>query len=74
MVRPLTSRDVGTFDHLGQPFRGIPLAWERGAPALGEDNEYVFKELLGLSDAEYERLVADWVAAEDYLGADGNPY
>jgi len=71
--RPLTSRDVGTFDHLGQPFRGIPLAWERGAPALGEDNEYVFKELLGLSDAEFERLVADWVATEDYLGADGNP-
>src|SRR5207302_323605 len=23
-IRPLTARDVGTFPHLGQPFRGIP--------------------------------------------------
>ena len=33
----------------------------RRAPRVGEDNEYVFKELLGLGDAEYERLVADQV-------------
>jgi len=65
-ARPLSSRDVGTFDHLGHPFRGIPLAWGRGAPALGEDNEYVFKEVLGLGDADYARLVAGGVAVEDY--------
>jgi crotonobetainyl-CoA:carnitine CoA-transferase CaiB-like acyl-CoA transferase len=73
-IRPLTSRDVGTFNHLGHAFRGIPLAWERGAPTLGEGNEYVFKDVLGLDDAEYERLVAERVAIEDYLDADGNPY
>ncbi len=28
------------------------------APVLGEHNEYVFKRLLGLPDAEYDRLVA----------------
>ena len=73
-VRPLASRDVGTFEHLGHPFRGIPLVWERGAPALGQDNEYVFKEILGLDDVEFHRLVAGRVATEDYLDRRGNPY
>jgi crotonobetainyl-CoA:carnitine CoA-transferase CaiB-like acyl-CoA transferase len=72
-VRPLSSRDVGTFDHLGQPFRGVPLVWEHGAPALGEDNEYVFKEVLGLDDAEYRRLVDERVAVQDYLDPNGEP-
>jgi crotonobetainyl-CoA:carnitine CoA-transferase CaiB-like acyl-CoA transferase len=73
-IRPLPSRDVGTFDHLGQAFRGIPLSWERGAPALGQDNEYVFKHILGLDDTSYERLRQNQVAIEDYLDADNNPY
>ena len=73
-IRPLTTRDVGTYGQLGHPFRGLPLAWGKGAPALGEDNAYVFKEILGLDDAEYERLVAEKVAVEDYLDRDGNPY
>ena len=73
-IRPLTSRDVGTFNHLGHAFRGIPMAWERGAPTLGQDNEYVFKEVLGLDDAEYDRLVAERVATNDYYDRDGNPY
>jgi crotonobetainyl-CoA:carnitine CoA-transferase CaiB-like acyl-CoA transferase len=73
-IRPLASRDVGTFNHLGHPFRGIPLAWGRGAPTLGEHNEYVFKKILGVDDAGYERLVAERVATEDYLDRDGRPY
>ena len=73
-IRPLASRDVGTFNHLGQAFRGIPLDWERGAPTLGEDNAYVFQEILGLDDDEYGRLVAAGVATEDYVDRDGNPY
>ncbi len=73
-IRPLASRDVGTFNHLGQAFRGIPLDWERGAPTLGEDNAYVFQEILGLDDDEYERLVAAGVATVDYVDRDGNPY
>lgn len=72
-IRPLASRDVGTHHHLGPPFRGLPMVWERGAPTLGQDNEYVFKEVLGLDDAEYARLVDRGVAIEDYLDADGNP-
>ena len=73
-IRPLTSLDVGTFNHLGHAFRGIPMAWERGAPTLGQDNEYVFKEVLGLDDAEYDRLVAERVATNDYYDREGNPY
>jgi benzylsuccinate CoA-transferase BbsF subunit/naphthyl-2-methylsuccinate CoA transferase subunit len=73
-IRPLPSADVGTFNHLGHAFRGIPLAWERGAPALGEDNEYVFKDILGLSEQDYRALVEGGVAVEDYLMPDGTPY
>jgi crotonobetainyl-CoA:carnitine CoA-transferase CaiB-like acyl-CoA transferase len=72
-LRPLTSVDVGTFDHIGPVFRGIPLSWRLGAPVLGEHNRYVFQELLGCSDAEYQHLVAEKIAVEDYLDADGNP-
>ena len=73
-IRPLTSRDVGAFGHLGHAYRGIPLAWDRGAPALGQDNQYVFQEILGLDNAEYKRLVAGGVAVQDYLDRQGNPY
>jgi len=72
-LRPLASRDVGTFDHLGPVFGGLPLAWERGAPALGEHNEYVFRDILGVSAEDYERLVDEKIAVEDYLDAEGNP-
>ena len=34
-------------------------AIERGTPKLGEHEEYVFGELLGLSSADYARLVED---------------
>jgi hypothetical protein len=50
------------------------MVWERGAPALGQDNEYVFKEILGLDDAQFQRLVTGRVATEDYLDPQGNPY
>jgi crotonobetainyl-CoA:carnitine CoA-transferase CaiB-like acyl-CoA transferase len=72
-IRPLASTDVGTFDHLGHAYRGIPLSWERGAPVLGEDNEYVLTEVLGLDAGEYQRLVDDGVAIEDYLDREGRP-
>ncbi len=72
-LRPLASRDVGTHDHLGHVFHGYPLAWDRGAPVLGEHNEYVFKEILGLDDDEYRELVDDRVAVEDYLAPGGKP-
>ncbi len=72
-IRPLTSADVGTYLHLGHAFKGIPQRWERGAPALGEDNEYVYRELLGLDEAEYRHLQEIGIAVEDYLDGEGKP-
>lgn len=73
-IRPLCSRDVGSFDHLGQVFRGLPLRWDRGAPALGEHNEYVFRSVVGLDATDFARLVDAGVAVEDYLDSSGTPY
>ncbi len=72
-LRPLTTTDVGTHQHVGHAFGGLPQVWRRGSPSLGEDNEYVFKTLLGLSDAEYDRLVGESVIVNDYLDAQGEP-
>lgn len=59
----------GFFTEIHNPISGkiltdtFPVVFKRGyqidlkaAPLLGEDNEYVFGELLGLSDIEIERL------------------
>lgn len=71
-IRPLRSSDVGEHLHLGPAFGGIPQAWDRGSPTLGEDNEYVYKKLLGLDDAEYQRLEAAGIITNDYVDAEGN--
>jgi crotonobetainyl-CoA:carnitine CoA-transferase CaiB-like acyl-CoA transferase len=72
--QPLTSLDVGTHLHPGLPYRGVPQVWHRGSPVLGEDNEYVYKQILGVTDEEFERLRADKVLAEDYLDPRGEPF
>ncbi len=38
---------------------GTPAHVHKAAPCLGEDNEYVYKELVGLSDDEFVELLAD---------------
>jgi len=73
-MNPLTSGDVGTHPHPGLAFRGVPQVWRRGSPTLGEDNEYVYKTLLGVSDEDYERYGAENMLSENYLMADGTPY
>jgi crotonobetainyl-CoA:carnitine CoA-transferase CaiB-like acyl-CoA transferase len=73
-MRDLVTRDVGTHPHPGHPYRGVPQAWRRGSPALGEDNEYVYKQILGVSDTDYERLATEKLLAEDYLDPTGNPW
>jgi crotonobetainyl-CoA:carnitine CoA-transferase CaiB-like acyl-CoA transferase len=72
-IRPLGSTDVGTFLHLGHAFRGLPQRWDRGSPTLGEDNEYVYRKLIGVDEEEYRRLHEAGVVVEDYLGPDGAP-
>jgi crotonobetainyl-CoA:carnitine CoA-transferase CaiB-like acyl-CoA transferase len=39
----------------------------RPAPMLGQHNEYVYKEVMGLSDEEYQKLVDDQVIGTVYL-------
>jgi crotonobetainyl-CoA:carnitine CoA-transferase CaiB-like acyl-CoA transferase len=70
-MRPLTHTDVGTHRHPAHPYRGVPQVWHRGSPALGEDNAYVYKEVLGVSDAEFEDYRRTRMVAEDYLAPDG---
>jgi crotonobetainyl-CoA:carnitine CoA-transferase CaiB-like acyl-CoA transferase len=72
--RPLESGDVGTHLHPGLAFSGVAQAWTRGSPTLGEDNEYVYKKLLHVSDEDYRRLEEERILATDYLMADGTPY
>jgi crotonobetainyl-CoA:carnitine CoA-transferase CaiB-like acyl-CoA transferase len=51
---------VGTRRHAGIPWRlsETPLQVERAAPVMGQDNEYVFGELLGMSSEQIADLVA----------------
>jgi crotonobetainyl-CoA:carnitine CoA-transferase CaiB-like acyl-CoA transferase len=61
-----------TFFELDHPvagrakFEGVPIRMSKGgalnwrsAPMLGEDNEYVFREIVGLSEAEYAEAEAE---------------
>jgi hypothetical protein len=50
---------------------GIRRDWT--APGLGDDNEYVFRQVLGLTEDEYEQLVAEGHLSQDYLDREGNP-
>jgi crotonobetainyl-CoA:carnitine CoA-transferase CaiB-like acyl-CoA transferase len=72
-LRPLASTDAGTHLHIGHAFRGLPLAWDRGSPSLGEDNEYIYKKVIGVDDDEYERLKEAKIVVNDYLDTNGNP-
>jgi crotonobetainyl-CoA:carnitine CoA-transferase CaiB-like acyl-CoA transferase len=72
-MQPLTSTDVGTHPHPGLAFRGVPQAWRRGSPGLGEDNKYVYQEILGVTDDEYLKYGEANIHSEDYLAPDGTP-
>ncbi len=72
--RPNGSEDAGTHDYPGHLWQwtGPNLAW---GPLMhmGADNEYVYRDILGLSDDEYEALAADGHLSLDYLDPDGRP-
>ena len=60
--------DVGTLQYPRGPFTmsETPPGVRRGPVRLGEDNEYVYKELLRLSDAEYQALVQEGMIGTEY--------
>ncbi len=52
--------DLGSYDHPGRLFRMAETSHgpRRAPPLLGQDNEYVYRELLGYSAERYEALIA----------------
>src|SRR4030042_4577848 len=59
----LDHSEMGSFDHMGQPFglSETPAKPRMPAPCLGEHNEYVCTKLLGLSDEEFVELLAEGI-------------
>jgi len=54
--------DVGSFTYRGTPAKLSKTPYRIGrAPMLGEHNEYVFSQVLGVSDSEFIQLMADGV-------------
>jgi benzylsuccinate CoA-transferase BbsF subunit len=56
--RPIDHPALGRHDHEALGFRlsDSPPRFTRPGPTLGRDNEEVYKGILGLDDAEFERL------------------
>lgn len=54
-----SQEETGTYLNPGfvTKMRNAPLSVRRGPVRLGEDNEYIYKQVLKVSDAEYDRLV-----------------
>lgn len=46
-------------------FSKTPPDFRKAAPCLGEDNEHVYKEILGLTDDEIADLLAEGVITTD---------
>jgi crotonobetainyl-CoA:carnitine CoA-transferase CaiB-like acyl-CoA transferase len=59
----------GIHFHPGANFQmsRTPTQLWRAAPTLGQDNEYVYKDLLGVGDAEYQQLIAERHVGTEYV-------
>lgn len=60
---------VGTHRYPGHPWRaeGFDLVFGRPLPGFGEDNEYVYRHLLGFSAQRYDELVARGLVTDEQL-------
>lgn len=69
------SEDIGQWEFPGQQWRwdGPDMRWEKIC-ALGVDNDYVLRQVVGLSDTEYEALDDAGHLSLDYLQPDGTPW
>ena len=67
--REITHRETGTHLYPGTAFGFSKTPVEVRIPAncLGEHNEYVFKELLGMTDEEIARLEEKQITGTEYL-------
>jgi crotonobetainyl-CoA:carnitine CoA-transferase CaiB-like acyl-CoA transferase len=68
MFEQATQEDVGTHLYPRAPFKmsQSPVGIKRGPVRLGEDNEYVYKTLLGLSNDEYSEFESQGHIGMDY--------
>jgi crotonobetainyl-CoA:carnitine CoA-transferase CaiB-like acyl-CoA transferase len=71
VLEKVTHPEVGTHIYPGIVWQQLktPNLIRRHAPRLGEDNEYVYRELLGISDEEYAEL-----EREGHIGMDFAPH
>jgi crotonobetainyl-CoA:carnitine CoA-transferase CaiB-like acyl-CoA transferase len=59
----INHREMEPFPHLGQAavLSETPAQARMPSPCLGEHNEYVYKEILGMSEAEFDQLLIEGV-------------
>jgi benzylsuccinate CoA-transferase BbsF subunit len=59
----MNHREIGQFPYLGQAgaLSETPAEMRMPSPCLGEHNEYVCKEILGMSEAEFDQLLIEGV-------------
>lgn len=59
----LNHKEMGPFSHMGQAchLSKTPAEARMPSPCLGEHNEYVWKEILGMSEAEFDQLLIEHV-------------
>ena len=60
MWQDVTHPVSGTHPYLKPPISHMsetPIQYWRAAPTLGQDNEYVYREIMGYSNEEYQELV-----------------
>lgn len=67
---PATQEDCGTHLYPGMPWKmsKTPLCIRRGPSRLGEDNEYVYKQVIGVSNEEYAELEEEGHIGMDFVG------
>ncbi len=65
----LDHRSAGTHFHPGANFQlhGTPPVIWRAAPVVGQDNEYIYRDVLGVDDDEYAALVAAGHIGDTYV-------
>lgn len=68
MFQEAYQEDTGAHQYPRAPYSmsSTPLEIRRGPVRLGEDNEYVYKTVLGYSDAEFAKLEAEGHISMDY--------
>jgi crotonobetainyl-CoA:carnitine CoA-transferase CaiB-like acyl-CoA transferase len=63
--------DTGFKPLIGRPYKlsNTPIHLKAPAPVFGEGNRYVLKDILGLEDEAIEKLYADGIVSDEFVGA-----